>query len=146
MCREYVQYLHPLHLNTELLLPNTQGKSLDQLSRIVRESGKQHNIYFQIATENCDVGAMESAHVCKDRQRDQVATQMSHSRQTQKLHYIRMKSQAEACEGYKIANLCQGAGSGLGKRKCPFTNDETETVELYIDSYTILLLLNAHFT
>lgn len=102
------------------VVPYCQGKSLDHLSRIVRESGKQHNIYFQIATENHDVGAMESAHVCTDRQRDQVATQMSHSRQTQELHYIRMKSQAEACEGYKIlANLRQGAGLGWVKESVP---------------------------
>lgn len=33
-----------------------------------------------------NVGAMESAHVSTDRQRDQVATHMSHSQQTQKLH------------------------------------------------------------
>jgi len=60
---------------------------------------------------------------------------------------MRMKSQAEACKGYKtLANLRQGTGSRPGKRKCPFTNDETETVKLYIDSYTILMLLNAHFT
>lgn len=141
MCRvfeEYVKYLHPLHPSTELLLPNSRGKLMDHLSRYVAKSGMQQKIHLQIATENRSVGATQSARVCSSRQMDQVATQMSHSKRTQQLHYVSMKNREEAREGYKIlADVRQGAaaGSGQGKRRRPFTTEETETIELYFESY-----------
>ena len=87
-----------------------------------------------MATENRDVGATQSARVCNERERDQVAAQMSHSRRTQQAYYVRLKSSAESREGYKIlAKLRQGGGAAHTKR--PFSDEEIETIKLYFESY-----------
>ena len=108
---------------------------MDHLSRRVQKLGRQYNLKLPTATDNRHAGATETARTCSERERSQVATQMSHCKTTQDCYYVRLKGLKEARKGFQIlAKVRQGATPGSTPRR-PFTEDEIESIKLYFESY-----------
>jgi hypothetical protein len=129
-------YLRPLLPDSPLLFPNRARNVFDHLSRKVSDVGAKYGLGIPTATEGRHTATTAAAQTCSDRDRDAVATAMSHSRGTQQRYYVNLKSEKEAVRGFEILEgLRQGQPSTpTRKQKVPYSAKELKLLELYFDS------------
>jgi hypothetical protein len=75
---DYAQHIHPLHVSSPLLFPNSKGKPLDHLSRSVQQLAAKHGLTVPTATKARHVAATIAAEKCTAHKREAVATQQLH--------------------------------------------------------------------
>ena len=132
---EYSQHIHPLHVSSPLLFPNSKGKPLDHLSRSVQQLAAKHGLTVPTATEARHVAATIAAEKCTEHEREAVATHMSHSRATQQLHYVRKKNIEESVKGYQVLTKLRDGSELTHGTRVQFSAEEIESISIYFESY-----------
>ena len=112
-------------IDSPLLFPNKSGKKLDHLTRRIQQLAAKCQLQLPTTTEGRHAAATAATLHCTTDERDAIAVQMSHSKRTQELHYVRTKSTAQAVKGYKLLEgLRQQSTHSACDKRVPFSKED----------------------
>ncbi len=135
----YVNHIRPQLPPSQWAFPNSNGKKLDHFSRLVRAVGERYHLKLPTATEGRHAAATAAALTLPEMTCRDIASALSHSYATQKTYYVDIHSKETAQRGFRaLEELRKGQGSsssGGVKAAGKFTQEETETIYAYFQSY-----------
>lgn len=133
----FVNHVRPALEGSEsiFLFPNREGKQLDHLSRHVYKLANKLGYELPHTATATRHAAATSVAGRTEREREAVATAMSHSQRTQQLYYSINKGKKDALEGYRVMEGLRRQEKEKGGSRVPFTETETETISEYFSQH-----------